>query len=155
MQQFIFQDVTPQERITLMEKNANAIERLTYNRHLTSAEIEAEAIKLANLVKECNHVKDDKTIVMKGYNDRIKSLEEQASSVSDGLRSGEKEAVEECYKFINFDTQEVGYYNQSGELVKVRPAMDADLQLNMFHGKGALPQAEEPEVEEAEVVEGE
>lgn len=135
MEQFILQNLTPAERKEQLEKHASTIERITYTRHLTDAEIEQEAKNLADTVIKRTDVEEEKKDVMKGYNERIQNLKTKAEQISDTLMRGTKEECSACYKFINLDTKEVGYYNELGELVKIRPAMDADMQLDMFAGQ--------------------
>lgn len=132
MQQLILQEREPSVRKETLENIAASKETITYKRSLTSAEIDAESKKLANVVKERAATEAEKASEMKMYNDRIKHLKEVADEQAEVLTNGAKEVSETCYKIINFDTREVGYYNEFGELVKVRKATDADLQLDMF-----------------------
>lgn len=136
MQEFLLQNVSPEERKAVLEKVAASTESITYNRHMTSAEIDAESKKLAAAVTVRTEVEQEKAAEMKAYNDRIKHLKETADEYAETLTRGTKEVTEKCYKLINFDTREVGYYNEHGELVRVRPATDADMQLDMFSGAG-------------------
>lgn len=169
MEKFILQDKTPQERIAIMEKMAAKAEMITYHRNLTEAEIDEESKKLAEAVTKRAQIEDEKKDVMKRYNQRIDEQKTKAETISDTLLSGTREETALCYKFVNIDTKEVGYYNQHGELVKVRPAMDQDMQLDMFGAQGAseqqsaaalpgktpaaLPGDPHADIEEAEVAE--
>lgn len=141
MEQFILQDRTPLERAQLLEKMAAKAEKITYTRHLTEAEIEGESKKLADAVTSRARVEEEKREVMKDYNGRIDELKTKAEMISETLLSGTKEETRKCYKFVNLETLEVGYYNEFGELVKVRAAMDQDMQLDMFGGDGKVPEA--------------
>lgn len=49
------------------------------------------------------------------------------------LEDGRKECVEDCFKVLDIDAREVGFYNNRGELVRMRKALDSDLQLDMFY----------------------
>lgn len=140
MEQFILQDRTPQERVQMLEKMAAKAEKITYIRHLTEAEIEGESKKLADAVTSRARVEEDKRENMKMFNTRIDELKTKAEMISETLLSGTKEETRKCYKFINLETREVGYYNEYGELVKIRPATDQDMQLDMFGGDGKVPE---------------
>lgn len=152
----------------ILEKMAAKAEKITYTRNLTEAEIDAESRKLAEAVTRRAEIEDEKKEVVKTYNQRIEEQKTKAETISDTLLSGTKEETRLCYKFVNLDTKEVGYYNEYGELVKVRPAMDQDMQLDMFGAQGASEQAAaqlpgktpaalpgdmHSDIEEAEVVE--
>ena len=142
MDQFILQDKMPQDRVAILEKMAAKAEKITYRRNLTEAEIEAESKNLADAVTRRAQIEDEKKEVTKEYNKRIEEQKTKAETISDTLLSGTREETRLCYKFVNIDTKEVGYYNELGELVKVRPAMDQDMQLDMFGAQGASEQAD-------------
>lgn len=166
MLQFIYQDLSPQDRKEVMERELRP-ERITYDRHLTDAEIDKESKELAELVKNTAQIEEEKRIAVKNFSDQIKALKEQAQDIADVLMRGTKEVTEKCYKVLNLDTREVGFYNADGELVRVRKAQDADLQMDMFSGNYgqqeagnlALPQAALPapveDVESEEVTDDE
>lgn len=139
MEKFILQNVAPELRAQALEQAAAKAEKITYVRHLTDAEIEAESKKLADAVTKRARVEEEKREVMKDYNGRIEDLKVKAETISETLLNGTKEENARCFKFVNIDTREVGYYNEFGELVKTRPAMDQDMQLDMFGGKNEMP----------------
>lgn len=162
MELLIFQNLSTTERVEMLKKHCSKAEKISYNRNLTEAEIEAESKKLADAVTSRARVEEEKSEVMKGYKSRIDDLKKKAEIISETLLSGQKEETSLCYKFVNLDTREVGYYNEHGELVKVRTVIDQDIQLDMFdeqnqdHAKlqgkqqASLPEAKHPEAEDVE-----
>lgn len=162
MQQFIFQDKTQEERIDLLGQYKKA-EVVTYKRHLTDAEIDNESKNLANKVKELAFIEDEKKEVNRQYKEQIDGIRGKMDVISKTLLDGQKEVTEKCFKVLNIEGREVGYYNVSGELVKVRPLIDDDLQMDMFEGSTeasavALPETSNAalpvhdDIEDAEVV---
>lgn len=159
MEKFILQNCSPEERKQKLEEFSQGKEKLTYMRSLTEAEIEYESRKLASLCRERNDLEQEKADINKEYGDKIKDVKAKIDGHTKTLIDGEKEESATCYKFINIDTREVGFYNKDGELVRVRPALDQDLQLDMFHrAPSSEPIAElpagdpNPDIEEAEIV---
>lgn len=160
MQKFILQDHTQEERAAILAASKKT-EDITYTRNLTEAEIDAESKRLASEVKILASQEEEKKEVMREYKERIDATRERMERISKTLLDGTKEVTERCLKVVNIDTHEVGFYNVSGELVKVRPLIDDDIQLDMFEGQeqhepAALPGASnalDAHVEEAEAEE--
>lgn len=132
MEQFIFSELTKSERQVKLRKISRGKERVTYMRNLTEAEIDTESKKLAQLCQRRNELEEEKKNVAKDYQTQIDSVKKDIDKSASVLNEGRKEQVEDCYKVINIETREVGFYNEQGELVKKRVAYDADLQLDMF-----------------------
>lgn len=141
MNQFIFQDKTQEERIALLEQNKKA-ENVTYKRHLTDAEIDNESKNLAKEVKVLAQIEEEKKEVNKSFKDQIDTTRQKMENISKVLLEGSKEVTERCFKVINIEGHEVGYYNVSGELVKVRALIDDDIQMDMFEQGSTEPAKE-------------
>lgn len=165
MQQFILQNKTQEERMALLAE-AQKAENVTYKRQLTDAEIDNESKKLAAEVKILASIEEEKKEANKAFKDQIDNTRQKMENISKVLLDGAKEVTEKCFKVLNIEGHEVGYYNVSGELVKVRALLDDDIQMSMFENKpndeataaleasasGQLPEHKE-DIEEAQVVE--
>lgn len=108
-------------------------ERITYLRNLTEAEIDAESKELASLCRRRNELEEEKKNVAKDYQTQIDSVKQNIDRSATLLEDGRKECVEDCFKVLDIDAREVGFYNNRGELVRMRKALDSDLQLDMFY----------------------
>ena len=108
-------------------------ERITYLRNLTEAEIDAESKELASLCRRRNELEEEKKNVAKDYQTQIDSVKKNIDRSATLLEDGRKECVEDCFKVLDIDAREVGFYNNRGELVRMRKALDSDLQLDMFY----------------------
>lgn len=137
MLEYILQDITPDERKQILEDCADTQETLTYEVHLSNAEVDVEAKKLAEYVNTTNALEEEKKSVTKDFNDRINHVKEMAKASSDVLMKGTKEVTEICYKLVDPDTGEVGFYNELGKLVKLRKMTDMERQgtINAFVNK--------------------
>lgn len=69
----------------------------------------------------------------KDYQTQIDSVKQNIDRSATLLEDGRKECVEDCFKVLDIDAREVGFYNNRGELVRMRKALDSDLQLDMFY----------------------
>lgn len=152
MQKFILQEHTQEQRDAILAASKKK-ERITYTRNLTEAEIDNESKKLASEVKILARQEEEKKGVMREYKDSIDRTRERMEAISKTLLDGTKEVTEECLKVLNIEGREVGFYNRSGELVKVRPMIDDDVQMDLFDDNSQPAAALEQHVEDAEAEE--
>ena len=133
MRNFLFEEYTQEERMENLNSIAAGKERITYLRNLTEAEIDAESKELASLCRRRNELEEEKKNVAKDYQTQIDSVKQNIDRSATLLEDGRKECVEDCFKVLDIDAREVGFYNNRGELVRMRKALDSDLQLDMFY----------------------
>ena len=133
MRNFLFEECTQEERMEKLNSIAAGKERITYLRNLTEAEIDAESKELASLCRRRNELEEEKKNVAKDYQTQIDSVKQNIDRSATLLEDGRKECVEDCFKVLDIDAREVGFYNNRGELVRMRKASDSDLQLDMFY----------------------
>ena len=133
MRNFLFEECSNEERIENLNSIAAGKERITYLRNLTESEIDAESKELASLCRRRNELEEEKKNVAKDYQTQIDSVKQNIDRSATLLEDGRKECVEDCFKVLDIDAREVGYYNNRGELVRMRKALDSDLQLDMFY----------------------
>ena len=133
MRNFLFEECSHEERIEKLNSIAAGKERITYLRNLTEAEIDAESKELASLCRRRNELEEEKKNVAKDYQTQIDSVKQNIDRSATLLEDGRKECVDDCFKVLDIDAREVGFYNNRGELVRMRKALDSDLQLDMFY----------------------
>ena len=133
MRNFLFEECSHEERMEKLNSIAAGKERITYLRNLTEAEIDAESKELASLCRRRNELEEEKKSVAKDYQTQIDSVKQNIDRSATLLEDGRKECVEDCFKVLDIDAREVGFYNNRGELVRMRKALDSDLQLDMFY----------------------
>lgn len=105
---------------------------MTFTRKLSEAEIDAESRRLSGLVKKLIDTEEEKSQVNKEYGDIIKETKTLMNESSKVISKGQKEVHERVYKFINYETREVMFYDSLGNLVRVREALPEELQADMF-----------------------
>lgn len=135
MRNFLFEECSHEERMEKLNSIAAGKERITYLRNLTEAEIDAESKELASLCRRRNELEEEKKNVAKDYQTQIDSVKQNIDRSATLLEDGRKECVEDCFKVLDIDAREVGFYNSRGELVRMRKALDSDLQLDMFYNQ--------------------
>lgn len=125
-----YQDL--QERERFLRDNADAIEDMGYSKPIPSDQIEKLKEKLADAsIKKLEQEEAKKTAVQM-YNEEIKGYKNTIKDVADKLKSKSTYVKEPCYKLIDQQTRQVGYYNKEGMLVYQRAARHDELQPNIF-----------------------
>lgn len=155
MEKVLFPQLAPEARLDALKKTALGTEKMSFVRTLTEAEIAAESKHLSELVQLLVNTEAEKASVVKEYTDSIKNTKTLMEASSQVLTRGEKDVTENVYKYINQETKEAAFYDECGNLVKVRPATAEELTPDMF-GAGdvkaleAKHEAEDAEFEELE-----
>jgi len=132
MDKVLGQEYEGKARIDFLRDNCDAVEDLGYTKQLPNEEIEALKDRLVENNIQLRDVRADKKAANKEFNDQIKQLEESNDEVTGKLKAKSEFVTEACYKFIDNDEREVGYYNSEGLLVYSRPVRPEELQKTMF-----------------------
>lgn len=132
MDKVLGQEYQGQDRVSFLRDNCDSVEDLGYTKSLPSDEIEALKDRLVENNIQLRDVRADKKAANKEFNDQIKQLEESNDEVTGKLKAKSVFVTEPCFKFVDEETREVGYYNNEGVLVYSRPARPDELQKNIF-----------------------
>lgn len=132
MDKVLGQEYEGKARIDFLRDNCDAVEDLGYTKQLPNEEIEALKDRLVENNIQLRDVCADKKAANKEFNDQIKQLEESNDEVTGKLKAKSEFVTEACFKFVDTETREVGYYNREGLLVYCRPARPEEMQKSMF-----------------------
>ena len=132
MDKVLGQEYEGKARIDFLRDNCDAVEDLGYTKQLPNEEIEALKDRLVENNIQLRDVRADKKAANKEFNDQIKQLEESNDEVTGKLKAKSEFVTEACFKFVDTETREVGYYNREGLLVYCRPARPKELNKNIF-----------------------
>lgn len=132
MDKVLGQEYEEKERIDFLRDNCDAVEDLGYTKQLSNEEIEALKDRLVENNIQLRDVRADKKAANKEFNDQIKQLEESNDEVTGKLKAKSEFVTEACFKFVDTETREVGYYNREGLLVYCRPGRPEEMQKSMF-----------------------
>lgn len=132
MDKVLGQEYEGKARIDFLRDNCDAVEDLGYTKQLPNEEIEALKDRLVENNIQLRDVRADKKAANKEFNDQIKQLEESNDEVTGKLKAKSEFVTEACFKFVDMETREVGYYNREGLLVYCRPGRPEEMQKSMF-----------------------
>ncbi len=120
------------ERRSFLQSNCDAVEDLGYVKPIPSQEIDELKDRLVENNIQLRDVRADKKAANKDFNDQIKQLEDNNEETTKKLKERSEYVTEPCYKFVDDEAKETGYYNSEGVLVYSRPSRPEELQNNVF-----------------------
>lgn len=133
MEKFIGQEYTdPQEREQFLRDNADAIEKMGYSKPIPSDQVEKLKETLADASIKKLELEEQKKAQTQMLNEEIKGYKNTIKDAADKLKSKSTYVKEPCYKLIDQQTRQVGYYTKEGTLVYQRAARHDELQPNIF-----------------------
>jgi hypothetical protein len=87
---------------------------------------------LTNSIK-LGDVEEQKKDSDKAFKDQIDGFKRSVSrDDAEKLKYKSVQVTEDCFKFVDEETHEIGYYNHEGVLVYSRPARSGEIQGNLF-----------------------
>lgn len=132
MEKELFQDLPLQDRKDMLDANADAVEHLGYTRSLTYEEVDNLKEQLSSVQIKIDDKQEELSTLSKSLKDQIKNLKATRKGVVSQLKNRSEYIEEDCYKMVDSNRREVGYYNKEGKLVYSRPARKEELQKSIF-----------------------
>ena len=133
MQREIGKDVEQgKKRIAFLLDNCDKAEEKSYMKRFTPDQLLQMKEVLSETAININDIESEKKEAMAEFKARLKPLEEEKQRLLSGLKNKSELVKEQCYKFIDLESREVGIYNQDGDLIEARPAYADELQTNIF-----------------------
>lgn len=133
MQRELGKDIQdPKRRIAFLKDNCDSVEEKGYMKRFTPEQLLKMKEQLSETAIIINDIEEEKKATMEFYKLKLKPLIEDRSSILRGLKNKSEHVTEICFKFIDPETREVGFYNEDGELIESRPAYVEELQGNIF-----------------------
>jgi hypothetical protein len=120
------------EREQFIKDNADSIENIGYSKPIPSDQIEKLKETLADASIKKLEQEEAKKAAVQMYNDEIKGYKLTIKDAADKLKSKSTYVNEPCYRIIDEQTRQVGYYNKEGMLVYQRAARHDELQPRLF-----------------------
>jgi len=136
MQRELAKDI-PQgnQRVAFLTDNCDKVEEKGYMKRFTQEQLSQMKEELSETAININDIEEEKKIVLEQFKERLKPLTEEKFRLLRGLKNKAEHVTERCFKFIDLDNREVGYFNEDGELIESRPAYADELQGNLFRMK--------------------
>lgn len=115
-------------REEFLEANCDSVEEMEYSRRFTGEELSGMKDVLSDVCIQINRIENEKKEAMDGFKERLKPLNDEKKQLLEEIEQQSTLVTEHCYKFIDHEAREVGYYNRLGELVYSRPVQKQEMQ---------------------------
>lgn len=133
MDQVLGQDVERgAARIELLKNSCDKVEELGYTKAIPSERLEELKNQLVDVSIQIKDVKADAKESARQYKEQLKQLETEQGKITDQLKARSEYVTEQCFKIVDQELGQVGYYNSDGLLVYQRPAQPDELQRTVF-----------------------
>ena len=124
--------MSPENREQILRDSADSIEEVSYHRPFDKEEMRALKDHLSELAIEKNKLEQEKKEAADHYKSLIKPVELDLQKTIHEVKLQSREVTEECFKVVDQEAGEVGYYNGRGMLVQQRPIHPDERQTNIF-----------------------
>lgn len=122
-----------QIRRDFLEANCEAVEEVSYTRRFTADEMNAHRVMFSNVSEKIEDLNQEKKAYLDSLKEQMKPLIIERKQILSSIKNKSEQVSENCYKMIDRDSKEVGYYNAAGELVYSRPILPDEMQTTIFH----------------------
>lgn len=121
MDKVLFQEYPDGQRRQMLEDNCDKVEELGYMKPFSSDQLLAMKDRLSEVSITINDIEVEKKAQVALYKAQIKPLAEERRTLLDNIRNRAEHVKENCFKFVDQEAGEVGYYSADGVLIESRP----------------------------------
>ena len=92
--------------------NCDKVEDKGYMKRFTPEQLSQMKEELSETAIKINDIEERKKEVMAEFKEKLDPLTKEKQRILTGLKNKAEHVTEQCYKFVDMETREVGYYNQ-------------------------------------------
>ena len=120
MDKTLGQELDLARRIQMLRDNCEKTEELGYMKPFTPDEISTMKDQLSEVAISINDIENEKKEANKAFKLELDPLCDTKKALLKNIKEKAEFVKEDCFKIIDFDLREVGYYNNLGILVQER-----------------------------------
>ena len=107
-------------RVAFLIDNCDVAEDKSYMKRFTQDQLLQMKEELSENEIKINDIEIEKKEVNDQFKERLKPLGKRKSMLLKGLKNKAELVNEKCYKFVDVQAREVGYYNEEGDLIELK-----------------------------------
>lgn len=115
----------------MLEDNCDKVEEISYMRPFSHDELSEKKDRLSDVSIEINEVEVAKKAQNEVFKAQLKPLAEERRQLLDDIKNKAERIKGECYKFVDQEAGEVGYYSPEGVLIESRPIRQDERQMTI------------------------
>ncbi len=121
--------MAPQIRRQYLNDNCDKLEEVGYMKPFSPEEIITMKDQLSEVAIVINDFEIKRKEMMDEIKAEVKPLTEAKKTLLKNIKQKAEFVSEQCYKFIDQESKEVGFYNAEGTLVESRPIRQDETQM--------------------------
>jgi septal ring factor EnvC (AmiA/AmiB activator) len=126
--------VNKAQRESYLKDNCEKVESKGYMKPFTPEQLQGHKENLAELSIQIEEVEEEKKESAKHFKETLEPLTRQRREMVSNIKQKAEYVNELCYKFIDREERQTGYYNADGDLIELRPATADEMQPTLFIG---------------------
>jgi len=126
-------ELTPDERLMVMQENSVKVEETTYQKILTEDELAIRHEELASNYIKLSSIDDEKKSVMADFKLRITPLAEANKTLLSEIKTKQTTVDGTLYHMANYEDGFMETYDHEGMLISTRRLRPEEKQTNIFH----------------------
>lgn len=132
MKDIMLADTPIEHRAQILRDSCDQIEERSYTRKFEQNEIDELRKEVSNVLILANNLEEELAGIKSDFKGKIKPLQERIGKILDELKSGGEYVKGECFKFIDAEAGEVGWYSPDGYLLESRAMKPEERQRTTF-----------------------
>lgn len=132
MQRELGKEYQGDARIRFLKDNCDKPEEKGYMKRFSPERIAEMKEQLSETAIQINDIEEEKKAVMSDFKKQLEPLTEDKTKLLKALKNKAEHVREVCFKFVDTEAREVGYYNEDGDLIESRPAYAEEMNGTIF-----------------------
>jgi hypothetical protein len=131
MDQFLFQDLPEEKRVAQLDALSEGAEEKEYAVFLSQDELAARKSQFTSLAIQEAKLLDKKADALAEIKAELAPIQAEKKEVLGEIKSGTIRETGICYKMVDQENKQVGFYNKKGQLIEQRPMTFDDRQFRL------------------------
>ena len=116
----MFEGKDPEVKVTMLRDTCDKTEKFSYEKAFTNKDVTMFQERLSDIMIEVSRIEEELRKVKKEFTDKMKPLKIEIKELIENINFRSRMVEEQVYIFINHDKNQVGYYNEEGNLIHKR-----------------------------------
>lgn len=128
MQQFLYPEMSREDRMRVLEDNADGVKLEKYDKKLSADELLSMKESLSDQYVNISKLNDEYREMKKGFTDRLKLYSTEIKETVKAVRTGRISFEGRLFQINDYDTGYAGFYDENGELISSRRLLPEEKQ---------------------------
>lgn len=127
MELILFQDISPEERIEMLDAQADEVTEEQYLRPYEQYELEEKREEYVKMSLQMEQITQEEADFRAEIKERKDPLTKEMKRVLGNIKQGGENVRGKLYKIVNQEERTTGFYNEDGLCVSQRKALPSEL----------------------------